>query len=140
MNVLKKIKRIVKNEVEKPVDDDAPIVLEGENALLLAEACKLNKEKKAAEKRIKKIKTLMDLDKAGEYENKAGDKLVLTHADTFTEIDPKELFEKFVKNKKKEKFWTVVKVHLASLKKIVPESAIEKLRENLDPTEKWTFK
>ncbi|MCP4369879.1 MAG: hypothetical protein GY797_17455 [Deltaproteobacteria bacterium] len=120
-------------------EDDGPIMLDGDDALLLAEACKLNKEKKAAEKRIKKIKTVLDLN-AGEYMNKAGDKLVLSEADKFSEIDPERLFKLFVKNRKKQKFWTVVKVQIGEVSKIVPESSIKKLREKLDPIMKWSFK
>lgn len=144
LNDLKKIKNPAKLPIKKKaiVDDtdDEPVMLDGDNALLLAEACKLNKEKKAAEKRIKKIKTLMDLDKAGEYENKAGDKLVLSMADKYSEIDPEKLFNKFVKNKMKKRFWTIIKVQLGPLTKIVPESSIAKMRHALDPTAKWSFK
>jgi len=133
------IKKIPQKK-ELPPEDDEPILLEGDDALLLAEACKLNKEKKAAEKRIKKIKTELGLKDAGEYVNKAGDTLVLSLADKFTEIDPEKLFAKFVKNRKKKKFWTVVKVQLGALEKVVPASSIKKMREKLDPTKKWSFK
>lgn len=133
------IKKIPQKK-EKSVSDGKPIMLEGDNALLLAEACKLNKTKKAAEKRLKAIKKEMGLDVAADYENKAGDTLALTFSDKFTDVEPEKLFNLFVKNRKKAKFWGVVKVQLGELVKIVPESSIAKMREKLDPTAKWTFK
>jgi len=128
---MKKIKKSTKEN---------PFVLTGEKGILLAEACKLNKLKKSAEKRIKEIKKEFELTKKGEYSNKAGDILVLSSSDTFTEIDPEKLYKRFEKNRKKKKFWTVVKVQITPLKKLIPETSIEKLREKLNPVLKWSFK
>ncbi len=133
------IKKIPQKK-EVSADDGRSILLEGDRALLLAEACKLNKTKKAAEKRLKAIKKEMDLTVASDYENKAGDTLALTFSDKFTDVEPEKLFNLFVKNRKKAKFWGIVKVQLGELVKIVPESSIKKMREKLDPTAKWTFK
>jgi hypothetical protein len=117
------------------------IMLTGDKALLLAEGAKLNKEKKAAEKRLAEIKIEMKLKEEGVYKNKAGDELTLVFSDAYSEIDPEKLFNLFVKNRKKRKFWSVVKVHLGALGKIVPASSIAAMRTKLDkPITKWTFR
>ena len=115
--------------------------LTGDNALLLAEASKLSNQKKSAEKRIKEIKKEMNLSEEGIYSNTAGDKLTLAMSDAFTEIDPEKLFNQFVKNRKKGKFWSVVKVQLGALEKIVPSTSIAAMRTKLDTqTARWTFR
>lgn len=142
------VKIVVKKKalVKEPIVDDDEILLKGEKAELLAEACKLDKEIKKSKKRLDKIKVLLDLDKtkdlvkAGEYVSEAGAKLVITHAEKFTDVDPEKLYNLFVKNRKKKKFFTVVKVNLTNLKKLIPESSIKKLRSPLDSTVKWSFK
>jgi len=120
---------------------DGTILLTGTKALLLAEACKLNKTKKDAEKRIKKIKIEMKL-KTGEYINEANDKLVLSESDKFSDVDARKLYLKFKKKSKamEMKFFSIVKVQIGPLGKIMPESIIEKLRTKLDPIKKWSFK
>jgi len=134
-----KIKKIIKKNNEI-MQKDGTILLKGTKALLLAEACKLNKTKKDAEKRIKKIKTEMHLSKAGEYINEASDILVLTESDKFSDVDAKKLYKKFLRNKRIDEFFGVVKVQIGPLEKIMPKTVIAKLRVKLDPITKWSFK
>lgn len=137
---IKKIKITKKNNEIK--QNDGTILLKGTKALLLAEACKLNKTKKDAEKRIKKIKAEIDLNKTGEYKNEADDRLVLSESDKFSDVDARKLYLKFKRKSKamEMKFFSIVKVQIGPLEKIMPKSIIEKLRIKLDPIQKWSFK
>ena len=110
--------------------------LTDKQALLIAEGCKKHKEMKAAEARLAAIKEELDLPK-GKYVNNAGDSLTITSEDKYTEIDPEKLYMQFVKNNKIRQFWSVVKVQITPLGKIIPESSISKMRDKLDPTTKW---
>jgi len=132
----------VKKEINGKLQKDGTILLKGKKALLLAEACKLNKTKKEAEKRIKVIKTEMGLKNPGEYVNEANDKLVLSESTKFSDVDARKLFLKFKKKSKamEKLFFSIIKVQIGPLEKILPETAINKLRVKLDPIKKWAFK
>jgi len=134
------IKKKIIRKNNEIAQKDGTILLKGKKALLLAEACKLNKTKKDAEKRIKKIKIEMNLSKTGEYVNEANDILVLSESDKFSDIDTKKLYKRFVSRKRTCEYFGVVKVQIAPLLKIMPESIIKKLRYKLDPITKWSFK
>lgn len=121
-------------------NEDGEFIVVGPNSDLLAEACKLDKQKKKAEKRLKEIKKAMGFTDAGDYVNDKGNRLVVSHADNFSDIDPEELYNLFVKKKKKKKFFTTVKVQLGILKKLIPQTKIDDMREELDPTVKWSYK
>lgn len=155
MSLLKKLARSKKITQPKVVDEDGmkkkislkkykivdgSFLLESDRALLLAEACKLNKEIKKAEKRLKAIKVELSFDTKGDYVNKAGDKVVVSLTPKKSDIDPQRLYKLMLKNKMQGRFWGVVKVQLTPLKKVIPESAIEKLQNDLDPIVKCSFK
>lgn len=114
--------------------------LTGEKALLLAEGCKLDKEKKVIEKRLKKIKETFSNEKPGTYKNKAGDQLTISETDTFTEINPKTVFEYLKRNKMMVHFPSTVKVQITPLKKVIAESVFSKWRTKLDPIKRLSFK
>jgi len=132
----------VRKKINENIQSDGTILLKGKKALLLAEACKLNVTKKNAEKRIKQIKIEMDLKNAGEYVNEANDKLVLAESDKFTDIDARKLYNKLKKKSKsmEMKFFTVVKVQVGPLEKIMPKTVIGRMRSKLDPIKRWSFK
>jgi len=132
----------IRKKINEQQQSDGTILLKGKKAVLLAEACKLTTIKKNAEKRIKQIKTEMDLKNAGEYVNEANDKLVLSESDKFSDIDARKLYNKFkAKSKAMEmKFFSIVKVQVGPLGKILPQSVIDKMRFRLDPIKKWSFK
>jgi len=132
----------IRKKINEQQQSDGIILLKGKKAVLLAEACKLTTIKKNAEKRIKQIKTEMDLKNAGEYVNEANDKLVLSESDKFSDIDARKLYNKFkAKSKAMEmKFFSIVKVQVGPLGKILPQSVIDKMRFRLDPIKKWSFK
>ena len=113
--------------------------LEGTQALLLAEACKINTVKKEIEGRLKEIKEELSLSK-GSYKNSAGDKLTISETEKFTEINSKKVFDYLKKNKMMASFPGTVKVQLTPLKKVVPESTYNKWRKPLDPISRWIFK
>jgi len=134
-----KIKKIIK-KVNETKQEDGTILLKGKKALLLAEGCKLTKTKKNAEKRIKEIRKEIDLNKAAEYINDANDKLVISESDKFSDVDPKKLYNKFKTKKMITKYFTIVKVQIGPLEKLMPKSIIAKMRTKLDPIEKWSWK
>jgi hypothetical protein len=115
-------------------------ILEGKKALLLAEACKLNKIKKDAEDRLKEIKTELDLKEAGKYKNEAGDRLTIAETEKFSEINPKTVFDHMKKERMLVHFPSVVKVQITPLKKVVPETIFNRWRKKLSPTLRWAFK
>ncbi len=146
-----KIKKIKKSPAFVPVEEkteekpkykqhNGMNLLEGDEALLLAQACKLDKEKKAAEKKLKAVKAKLKLTEKGEYTNKAGDVVKVSVAEKKTDIDPKRLHALLVKKKMLSRFWGCVKVQLAPVKKVIPESIILKMQNDLDPTIKCSFK
>lgn len=116
------------------------IMLEGQKALLLAEGCKIRKEMKVLEERLAEIKDEMDLGKKGTYKNSAGDSLVIAETEKFSEISPKAVLDYLKKQKMSSRFPETVKVQLTPLKKIVPESMIDKWRIPLDSILRWTWK
>jgi len=124
------------------IKKEAPVVklMKGKKALLIAEACKLDKQKKAAEKRIKEIKAEIDLNKDGTYKNEAGDSLVISSAEKFTDIEPKKVMAYLKKMKMQARFSETIKVQITPLKKLVPESTIATWRKPLDPTIKYSWK
>ncbi len=146
--MLKKIrKKIAKAvDIEETVSEDEPKMhngmhlLEGDDALLLAEACKLDKSKKAADKRLKEIKIDLDLFLAGDYTNKAGDTVKVSSSAKKSEIDPLELFRLFKGKKIVKRFWSCIKVQLTPLKKVIATTEIEALQTDLDPIIKYSFK
>lgn len=112
------------------------------SALLLAEACKLNKEGKVIEKRISEIKVALGKLKlaAGKYVNDAGDTLGISETPKFEDLNPKTVFDYLKKNKLMVHFPNVVKVQMTELKKVVPELVIKRWQKPLDPIQRWTFK
>jgi tetrahydromethanopterin S-methyltransferase subunit G len=130
-------KKIIKKKV---VQEKDPFLLTGNKALLLAEGCKIDKQKKDIEKRLKEIKDELELDLAGEYSNSAGDRLNLSFTPRFTDPDPKEVYA-IMKTKKLGKFfWKCIKVGLTEAKKYVSEKELNKLRKELDPIKRHSFK
>lgn len=115
------------------------LLLEDEDGLLLMEACKLDKKKKATEKRLKEIKEKLNLIEKGEYTNTAGDIVKITITPKKSEIDPQELYNIMTKKQIGKKFWGCVKVQITPLKKVVPETAIEKMQYELDPIVKSKY-
>ena len=127
---------------KKKTTNNDPYLLKGEEALLLAEACKLDKQRKDAEKRLKEIKkAFTDLKEKGEYSNSAGDRVIVSFRDKYTEMEPKEV-QKLLKSKKLGKyFWKCVKIALTETKKYLTEKEIDDLRTKLDPPIKaFSFK
>ena len=114
-------------KIKKKTTDSNPYLLKGEEALLLAEACKLDKQRKDAEKRLKEIKkAFTDLKEKGEYSNSAGDHVIVSFRDKYTEMEPKEV-QKLLKSKKLGKyFWKCVKIALTETKKYLTEKEIDK--------------
>jgi hypothetical protein len=115
-------------------------ILEGTNALLLAEGCKLSKIKKDAEKRIAEIKKKIGLKEEGIYKNEVGDILDISVMDKNSDIEPKKVMAYLKKMKMTARFPEVIKVQLTPLRKIVPESVIEGWQIKLDPIIKYSWK
>ena len=115
-------------------------LIKGKKALLLAEGCKLNKIKKDAEKRLKEIKIEIDFKKDGTYKNEAGDELVVSESEKFSDIQPKKVLVYLKKMKMMSRFPEVIKVQITPLKKIIPESTYAKWRTKLDPIIKFSWK
>jgi hypothetical protein len=115
-------------------------MLKGDKAVLLAEGCKINKEKKKAEKRLAEIKKEIGIKAPGTYVNKAGDELVIAETEKWSDISPKKVLDYLKKNRLSNRFPEVVKVQMAPLKKLVPETIIEKWRFPLDSILRWTWK
>lgn len=129
-------KKIIKKKTK--VD---PFKLTGNEGLLLAEACKLDKQRKEVEKRLKEIKnSFISIEKEGQYYNDSGDKLDFSERDNYTPIDPKELYEIMKKQKVGKSFWKCVKPSIAEVKKFIPQNSIDKLRKKLNPTPVYSFK
>jgi hypothetical protein len=112
----------------------------GNRAVLLAEACKLTKAKKEAEERIKEIKEELGPLEAGDYINKAGDILSIIESQNYTELNPKQVLEWLKKQRMGKLFFTVVKIQLTPLKKVMPETQINKLRNATTKTFRYSFK
>lgn len=149
--IIKKVikKPILEIKLEEPEVEKEKIVypqhngmnlLEGDDALLLAEACKLDKTKKVAEKRLKVIKIALGLDTKGEYTNKAGDLVTVSVSPKKSDVDPMELQKKLKEQKKESKFWSCVKVQLTPLKKVLVQDEIDKMQFDLDDIIKCSFK
>jgi len=115
-------------------------ILEGKNALLLAEGAKLNKIKKEAEKRLTEIKKELGIKEPNTYKNEAGDALVVSIMDKNSDIEPKKVMAYLKKMKMTARFPEVIKVQLTPLRKIVPESVIEGWQIKLDPIIKYSWK
>lgn len=115
-------------------------MLKGRKALLLAEGCKLRKEQKKIEERLKEVKSEMSLDKDGTYRNEAGDELVISITEKFSEISPRTVMDYLKRKQMTNRFPEIVKVQITALKKVVPESMVEKWREPLDNILRWTWK
>ena len=115
-------------------------IMKGKKALLIAEGCKLNTQKKAVVKRLDEIKVEIDLAEDGTYKNEAGDVLVISSSDKFSDIEPKKVMAYLKKNDMKARFSEVIKVQITPLKKIVPESIIDKWKVALDPVIKFSWK
>lgn len=125
---------------KKVIEQEHSFLLTGDNALLLAEGCKLNKQKKDIDKRLAEIKKSLNLEIAGDYSNLVGDEVNFALIPKLTDPDPKE-FHSLMKSKKLTKFfWGCVKVGLTEAKKYVTEKELNNLRTELDPVKKYTFK
>ncbi len=114
-------------------------ILKGKKALLLAEACKLNREKKEIDGRIKVIKDELNL-KKGSYSNEANDSLTIAESDKMAPIEPKKVFLYMKKHDLRAEFWKCIKIQLTELRKQVPEKAITKWERNIGTTQRFTFK
>ena len=131
---------MAKKIIKKKTKAD-PFKLTGNEGLLLAEACKLDKQRKEAEKRLKEIKkSFTSVEKVGQYYNDAGDKLDFSERDNYTPIDSKELYDLMKKRKISKFFWGCVKPGLTETKQYIPVKEIDKLRQKLDPTPVFSFK
>ena len=115
-------------------------MLEGKNALLLAEGVKFNKIKKDAEKRLSEIKEKIGIKEEGIYKNEVGDILDVSVMDKNSDIEPKKVLAYLKKMKMTSRFSEVIKVQITPLKKIVPESIIEGWQIKLDPIIKYSWK
>jgi len=115
-------------------------MLEGKNALLLAEGVKFNKIKKDAEKRLSEIKEKIGIKEEGIYKNEVGDILDVSVMDKNSDIEPKKVLTYLKKMKMTSRFSEVIKVQITPLKKIVPESVIEGWQIKLDPIIKYSWK
>jgi len=115
-------------------------MLEGKNALLLAEGVKFNKIKKDAEKRLSEIKEKIGIKEEGIYKNEVGDILDVSVMDKNSDIEPKKVLAYLKKMKMTSRFSEVIKVQITPLKKIVPESVIEGWQIKLDPIIKYSWK
>jgi hypothetical protein len=133
-------KKIIK---KKPVNSD-PFKLTGDEALLLAEACKLDKQRKEVEARLSVIKKMFkdspSIITEGKYFNESGDTLNFSKRENHTPIDAEELYEVMKKQKVGKFFWRCVKPTLTEVKKYLSETKINKLRKKTDPTPIFSFK
>jgi len=114
--------------------------LTGRKALLLAEGCKLKKQAKAIEERLSAIKDEMGPLHAGDYRNDAGDELQVAETEKFSDISPGIVLTYLKKMRMADRFPEIVKVQITALKKVVPDSVIEKWRVPLDSIYRWTWK
>jgi hypothetical protein len=137
MMATKKIKKVKKTAPKK---EEHSFLLTGDKALLIAEGCKINKQKKDIEKRLTEIKKDLDLNVAGDYSNSAGDVVNVSLVSKFTDPDPKEFYSIMKKKKLGKFFWNCVKVGITEAKKYTTEKELNNLRTELDPTKKFTFK
>lgn len=115
-------------------------MLKGRKALLLAEGCKLRKEAKVIEGRLAEIKAEMNINTAGTFRNEAGDELVISETAKFSEISPGTVLSYLKKKRMSNRFPEIVKVQITALKKVVPESVVDKWREPLDAVMRWNWK
>ncbi len=114
-------------------------ILSGNKALLLAEACKLNKEAKEITKRLSEIKTELDLD-VGSFSNEAKDTVTISESVKMSPIEPKKVFLYMKKNDLRAEFWKCVKIQLTELRKQVPEKIVTKWERKIGTTKRWVFK
>ena len=115
-------------------------MLKGKKAVLLAEGCKLKKEIRAREERLKEIKKQINLKETGTYRNEAGDTLVVSETEKFTDIAPKNVLNYLKKNGMISRFPEVVKVQLTPLRKLVPEKVINRWRKPLGSITRYSWK
>lgn len=115
------------------------VTLKDKKALLLAEACKIDKEKKKIEARLIEIKTELVLE-VGTYTNAAKDALTISESTKMAPINPKRVFFYMKKNNLKAEYWKCVKTQLTELKKQVPAKIIKKWERKIEPIKRWTFK
>ena len=143
MTLLKKLKAKTKpKKIKKARYNviDGECLIEGDDALLLAEACKLDKQQKAIKKKFDKVKKQLAFTVKGEYTNKAGDKVVVSVTPKKSDIDPKELYDHMVEKGLTKRFWGVVKAQITPLKQVIPQSEIDDFQHVLDDVVKCTFK
>ena len=114
-------------------------LLKGKPALLLAEACKINKEIKDKTARLGAIKEELALEK-GSYVNEANDSLTISESNNLAPIDPRKAFLYMKKNDLRAEFWKCVKIQLTELRKQVPEKVVAKWERSIGTTQRWTFK
>jgi len=114
----------------------------GKKGLLLAEGCKLNKEKKEIDKRLKEIKGELTgfINEDGSYTNAAGDILVVAAKEQYTEIDGKEVLSYLKTQKMGKRVWEVLKVQVTPLKKLVPDEVIDGMRSIKSVSLSFCFK
>lgn len=114
-------------------------MLKGRKALLLAEGCKLRKQGKAIDERLKEIKGELDF-VDGVYRNEAGDELVVSDSEKYSEISPRDVLMYLKRKQMSNRFPEVVKVQITALRKVVPDSMVDKWRNVIDHTYRWTWK
>ena len=117
-------------------------ILKGKMALLLAEGCKLNKQKKEIEKRLEEIKKEIEINSPGDYVNEAKDALNVAEVERFSDVSPKDVLDWLKRQKPSmvSKFPETVKVQITQLERFVPKSVINGWRFPLDSTLRWTWK
>lgn len=112
----------------------------GKRGLLLAEGCKLGKEKKAIDERMKEIKKSLKINEAGSYTNAAGDVLIVAAYEQFTEIDGKEVLDYLKTQKMGKRIWECLKVQVTPLKKLIPDEVIDGMRSVKGISLRYCFK
>lgn len=115
-------------------------MLKGRKALLLAEGCKLRKQGKAIDERLREIKREIGFTTPGTYRNEAGDELVLSSTDKFSEIAPRDVLTYLKRKQMSNRFPELVKIQVTALRKVVPDSMVDKWRTVIDTTLRWSWK
>jgi len=101
-------------------------ILKGKKALLLAEGCRIRKEQKILDERLGKIKAELGLTAKGTYTNGSGDELVIAETEKYSEISPKTVLDYLKRKNMASRFPEIVKVQIVPLRKVVPDSMIDK--------------
>jgi len=138
------------------------VLVKGKNSKLLKEASELTKrmeevQRKASEKaqkaykkyqpEIDELRSAIDNIKAklgpladGDYFNKSGNTVLVRTIISYTHPTVEDTKELLKKKRKGRLFYSIVKVQLGELKKILTDEEIQSLREEEKRETKYTFK